>query len=168
MLEDMRLTGYIGGKGSGMITSTAQLDTGGARRGSARPSFICYAVPIAQKRLPQVLSLSGHIEMDDVLPENMPVQGALYGGRDWQNRRFRWTDVYNSERNSRDYFRTKGYAFPLVSFQGWQANYDLNEGIFKKYSQGEGHLAGGDYPGAIHVVNGDEPYFDYPGDPSLF
>jgi hypothetical protein len=168
MLEDMRLTGYIGGKGGGMVRSLADLDTGGARRGSARPSFVVYALPIAQKLLPQVLSLSGRLEMDDVLPENMPVQGSLFGGTDWHNKRFRWTDLYGAERNSRDYFRTKGYTFPLVSFQGWQANYDLNEGLFKKYSHGEGHLSGGDYPGALHVVNGDEPYFDYPGDPNLF
>jgi len=168
MLEDMRLTGYIGGKGGGMVRAYEDLDMGSSRRGSGRPSFICYSVPIAQKRLPQVLSLSGRFEMDDILPENMPVQGSLYGGTDWHNRRFRWNDLYTQERNSRDYFRTKGYAVPLVSFQGWQANYDLNEGLFKVYSRGEGHLAGGDYPGALHVVNGDEPYFDYPGDPNLF
>lgn len=168
MMEDVRLVGYIGGKGSGMITSTTQLDTGGPRRGSARPSFICYAIPIAQKHLPQVLSLSGAMEFDDVLTQNMPVQGSLYGGRDWHNRRFRWADVYNAERSSRDYFSTGGYAFPQASYQGWQANYDLNEGLFKVYSEGEGHLSGGDYPGAINVVNGDEPYFDYPGPPSLF
>jgi hypothetical protein len=168
MLEDMRLTGYIGGKGGGMVRSLADLDTGGARRGSARPSFVVYALPIAQKLLPQVLSLSGRLEMDDVLPENMPVQGSLFGGTDWHNKRFRWTDLYGAERNSRDYFRTKGYNFPLVSLEAWQANYDLNEGLFKKYSHGEGHLSGGDYPGALHVVNGDEPYFDYPGDPNLF
>jgi hypothetical protein len=168
MLEDMRLTGYIGGKGGGMVRAYEDLDMGSSQRGSGRPSFICYSVPIAQKRLPQILSLSGRFEMDDVLPENMPVQGSLYGGTDWHNRRFRWNDLYTQERNSRDYFRTKGYAVPLVSFQGWQANYDLNEGLFKVYSRGEGHLAGGDYPGALHVVNGDEPYFDYPGDPNLF
>jgi hypothetical protein len=168
MLEDMRLTGYIGGKGGGMVMHPSDLDVGGARRGSSRPSFIVTAIPIAQKSLPQVLSLSGTLEMDDVLPENMPVQGALYGGVDWHNRRWRWRDLYNSQRNSRDYFQSKGHTYPLVSFQGWQANYDLNEGVFKVYSHGEGHLAGGDYPGAIHVVNGDVPYFDYPGDPNLF
>ncbi len=169
ILEDMRLVGYIGGKGSGMVMHPSELETGSAQRGSGRPSFVVAALPIAQKKLSPILSPSGTLSgMDDVLPENMPVQGALFGGTDWHGRRWRFEDKHNEERNAGDFFNSKGNVFPSVSFQGWQANYDLNDGSFKVYSQGEGHLAGGDYPGAIHVVNGDVPYFDYPGDPSFF
>lgn len=167
MMEDMRMCGYIGGKGKGVVMGPHQLSKNGVRLGSARPSLIVYAYPIATEDLSRFSSLTGRWEMEDVLPSNIPIQGALHPGVDWHERRWNWSGTVASERTDRSFFHKRGYTNPLIGFQGWQASYNLNEGNFYVSSFGEGHLAGGDYVGAVNVMNGNEAYFNYPKDPIL-
>lgn len=162
MLEDLRCNGYIQGKGSGFIMNPGDLLRSSRSTGSRNKSFICYAQPIASPELPPMLSMSGQWEMPDVVPQNLPESGRLYHGCDWYNKLWGWHDTMVREREKQTYFRTKGNVWPQVAFRGWHQVYSLNNGRFQIESYGEGHLAGSDYPGAIHVLNGDSSWFNPP------
>jgi hypothetical protein len=162
MLEDLRCNGYIQGKGSGFIMNPGDLLRSSRSTGSRNKSFICYAQPIASPELSPMLSLSGQWEMPDVVPQNLPEAGRLYHGSDWYNRLWGWHDAMVREREKQTYFRTKGNIWPQVAFRGWHQVYSLNNGRFQIESYGEGHLAGSDYPGAVHVLNGDSSWFNPP------
>lgn len=165
MMEDMRMAGYIGGKGTGVVMGPKDLTQRGTRRGSGRPSCIVYSYPIATEKLPRLQSLNGRWELEDVRPENLPAHGALYPGVDWHERIWRWTETITSERADRRFFHKRGFTNPLIGFQGWQMIYNLNEGNFFVWSHGEGHLSGLDYVGAVNVMNGNDSHGRYPGDP---
>jgi len=164
MLEDLRCNGYIQGKGTGFLRSTSDLMAASRSEGKRNKSFICYAQPIAKesRQLPPMLSLSGHWEMPDVIPRNLPESGRLYHGCDWYDRVWDWHNMYTHERPKHEYFKSKGYTWPQVGLMGWHAEYNLNQGRFQIASHGAGHLAGSDYPGAVAVLNGDASWFDPP------
>jgi hypothetical protein len=164
MLEDLRCNGYIQGKGTGFLRSTSDLMAASRSEGKRNKSFICYAQPIAKesRQLPPMLSLSGHWEMPDVIPRNLPESGRLYHGCDWYDRVWDWHNTYTHERPKHEYFKSKGYTWPQVGLMGWHAEYNLNQGRFQIASHGAGHLAGSDYPGAVAVLNGDASWFDPP------
>lgn len=169
MMEDLKLAGYIGGKGDGVIKSIDDLDFEIGTNIKRCPSFIVYAIPITEQRasLPSVLTISGRYSLDDSVSINTSRE-ALFSGVDWHERRFMWDEIHNSDITKDKEFSSRGFILPRVSLHGWQASYDINEAKFKVSNRGEGHLSGGDYPGALDVVNGDAALFDYPGDPDLF
>lgn len=162
MLEDLRCNGYIQGKGTGFLSSQGELKRSSRSSGARNKSFICYAQPIASPQLGSMLSLSGQWEMPDVLPQNLPDNGRVFHGCDWYDAIWGWHNTMIRERSRHKTFGGKGNVWPQVALRGWHQVYSLNNGQFQIESYGEGHLAGSDYPGGVHVLNGDSSWFDPP------
>lgn len=161
MMEDMRLTGYLGGKGKGFMKHPKQLMRDQASTGQRERSVICFAMPIGCDYLP-VLSISGHWQMPDVIPKNIPENGYLFNGVDWYERIWGFRTHIEKQRPMLELYRTKGLALPQVSFAGWHMTYDLTESKFMVANNGQGHLQGGDYQGAKAVMEGHKTWFDTP------
>jgi hypothetical protein len=169
MIEDARLVGYIGGKGDKFLTNRKQLLNGATHgKGNFRPSFICYAYPIATTSFYPILSISGRWEFEDVRPENLPTDGALIPGVDWYELIWGWTSAMQRERIGQRHWRKQGYIWPRTSHAGWFMAYDMNGGSFAVKERGKGHLAGSDYTGALPALQGEIPFWKYPGDPVVF
>jgi hypothetical protein len=161
MMEDMKLTGYLGGKGKGFMKHPRQLMHDQGSTGHRERSVICMAMPIGCDYLP-VLSISGHWQMPEVVPKNIPENGYLFNGVDWYERIWGFKTKIEKDRPKLDLYRTKGHALPQVSFVGWHMSYDITEAKFMVANNGQGHLKGGDYQGAKAVMEGHKTWFDTP------
>jgi len=169
MMEDARIVGYIGGKGDKFLTNRKQLLNGATHgKGNFRPSFICYAYPIACQSFYPILSLSGRWEFEDVRPENLPTDGALFPGVDWYELLWGWNAAIYRDRVGQRHWRKQGYIWPRTSHAGWYMAYDMNGASFSVKERGKGHLAGSDYSGALAALQGEVPFWKYPGDPAVF